>query len=112
VGDGAPETLTVTDCVVLPPSPVQVSVNVLVAVSAPVDSEPDGDLDPVHAPAAWHDVASVDDQVSIDALPLGTVVGSALRVNVGSLASIGQAVNRIAPSPHSVTIADRRRHLR
>lgn len=100
-GEAAPSTVMVTDCVVLPPSPAQVSVNVLVVISVPVDFEPDGGFEPVHAPEAWHDVASVDDHVSIDCPPAATLAGSALSVNVGSLAGIGHALSSSAPSPHS-----------
>ncbi len=73
-------TETVTDWVALPPVPVQVSANVAAAVSAPVDCEPLNPLAPDQPPEAVHEVALVDDQVNVDAAPLATVVGLALRL--------------------------------
>ena len=57
---------------------------VLVVVSAPVDSLPEVGLAPDQPPEAAQLVASVDDQVSVDALPEVTVVGLALSVTVGA----------------------------
>jgi hypothetical protein len=54
------------------------------AVSAPVDCEPPvADLAPDHAPEAIQDVALVADQVSIELLPLATVLGAADKATVG-----------------------------
>jgi hypothetical protein len=50
---GAEEfTDTVADCSALPPDPEQVSVNVELALRAPVDCEPLNALPPDHAPEA------------------------------------------------------------
>lgn len=68
----------------MPPVPVHDSVNGLVAVSGPVDCEPDVDFAPDHAPDAVHDAAFVEVQVNVDALPLATVVGLACREIVGA----------------------------
>jgi len=58
---------------------VQERVNVLVIVSAPVDSPVllESALLPDHAPEARQEVALVDDQVSVEAPPLATDVGFA-----------------------------------
>ncbi len=39
-------------------------------------------LEPVQAPEAEHEVALLDDHVSIDAAPLATVLGLALKLTV------------------------------
>ena len=49
-------------------------------MSAPVDCDPVVALDPDQAPEAVHEVALLDDQVSIDALPLARVLGLALKL--------------------------------
>jgi hypothetical protein len=80
VGSGS--TVSVVDCAAVPPLPVQLSVNVPSAVSAPVEAVPDVALLPVHAPLAVQLVAFADDQVSVLALPLATLPGLALSVTV------------------------------
>ena len=65
------------------------------AVSAPVDCEPlVAALAPDHAPEAMQDVALVADQVSMELLPLATVLGLALMLTV----ALGAAL--------TVTVAD------
>jgi hypothetical protein len=54
-----------------------------VCVSAPVDVLPEVVRLPLHAPEAVHDVAPLEDQLSVDALPELTVVGLAERLSVG-----------------------------
>ena len=55
------------------------------AVSAPVDCEPPvAALAPDHAPDAMQDVALVADQVSMELLPLATVLGPADKVTTGA----------------------------
>lgn len=56
-GGGALSTATVTDWEAAPPTPLQDSENVLLAVSGPVVSEPAVALTPDHAPDATHEVA-------------------------------------------------------
>ena len=51
-------------------------------MSAPVDCDPVGAFVPCHAPEAVHEVALLDDQVSVDALPLLMVLGLALKLTV------------------------------
>jgi len=53
-------------------------------VSAPVDCVPASALDPDQAPEATHEVAFVDDHVSIALLPLVIALGPALSVTVGA----------------------------
>jgi hypothetical protein len=68
----------------LPPLPVHCNVYVCVAVSAPVDCEPDGFLLPVQPPEAVQLVALVEFQLSVELPPLATLVGFAVKVRVGA----------------------------
>lgn len=52
------------------------------ACKLPVDCDPLTALLPDQAPDAEHDVALVDDQVRVAALPLATVLGLAVRLTV------------------------------
>jgi hypothetical protein len=54
------------------------------ALRAPVDCEPLTALAPDQAPEAVQDVALVADQVSVELLPLDTVLGLAVKVTVGA----------------------------
>ena len=54
------------------------------AVSAPVDCEPLIALAPDQPPEATQDVALVADQVSVELLPLATVLGLAAKLTVGA----------------------------
>jgi hypothetical protein len=81
VGPGA-LTDTVADCTALPPAPAQVSVNVALALSAPVDALPLSAFGPDHAPEAVHEVALVDDHVRVELSPLATLLGLALKDTV------------------------------
>lgn len=83
-GTGGALTLTVTLCVTVPPAPEHESENALLAVSGPVDWDPDNGFCPDHAPDAVHEVALVDDHVNVAAPPLATFVGSALNAIVGA----------------------------
>ena len=76
-------TVTVTDCSDVPPFPVQLRVNTVVVLSAPVDSEPAVGRLPFQPPDAVQEVASVDDHVSSELSPMFTVVGLAVNVIVG-----------------------------
>jgi hypothetical protein len=80
---GGAETPTVTDWLALPPGPLQVSVKVVVVLSAPVLELPLVGSLPDQPPEAVQLVAFVEDQLSIADPPLLTVVGLALRVTVG-----------------------------
>jgi hypothetical protein len=63
---------------------VQVSVYLVAVVSAAVACEPLVASLPLQPPEATQDVALVEDQVNVDALPLFTVLGLALNVTVGA----------------------------
>jgi hypothetical protein len=54
------------------------------AVSAPVDCEPLAALLPDQAPEALQEVAFLADQVSVELLPLATVLGLAAKLTVGA----------------------------
>jgi hypothetical protein len=64
------------------------------AVRAPVDCEPLVALEPDQAPDAEHEVALLDDHVSVEAAPLAIVLGLALKLTV----AVGVAA--------TVTVAD------
>jgi len=53
-------------------------------VSAPVEVEPLAPFAPDQAPEAVQAVALVDDQFSVELLPLATVLGLAVKVTVGA----------------------------
>jgi len=80
---GGAETLTVTDWLALPPGPLQASVKVVVALSAPVLVVPLVGSLPDQPPEAVQLLALVEDQLNIADPPLLTVVGLALRLTVG-----------------------------
>jgi hypothetical protein len=83
LGVGA-DTETVTDCAAVPPAPVQVNVKLVAAVRSAVAWEPLVAMLPLQPPEATQEVALLEDQVSVEALPLLTVVGLALRVTEGA----------------------------
>jgi len=60
-------TETVADWLMLPPAPVQVSTYCDVELSAPVDSEPLVDTEPLQDPVAVHAVAFVELQLNMAA---------------------------------------------
>ena len=76
--------VTFAFCETLPPGPLQLSVKVEFVVSAPVDAVPATALVPDQAPDAVQLVALVLDHVNVDAAPLATLVGEALKVSVGA----------------------------
>ena len=51
---------------------------------APVDDEPSTAMAPDHAPEAAHELAFVDDQVSVELAPLAIVLGLAVKLIVGA----------------------------
>jgi len=84
VTDGAGVvTETIADCAALPPAPLQVSVYVAPALSAPVDTEPLVASLPDQAPVAVQEVAFVEVHASVELAPLATVLGLAAKVTVG-----------------------------
>ena len=83
-GGGAAPAVTVTVWLAVPPAPLQLSVNVVVAESAAEVSLPLTGRDPLHPPEAVQLVAFVDDQFSAVRLPTTTVAGFAVNVTVGA----------------------------
>jgi hypothetical protein len=81
---GNTETVTVADCVAVPPVPVQVSWYSVVLESAPVDQVPLVATVPCQAPEAVQAVASAELQLRVEAPPLAIVVGDADSVTVGA----------------------------
>ena len=81
---GGAETVTVADCDAVPPAPLQLRVNFVVALSAAVTCEPVVAWAPLHPPEALHEVAFADDQVNVEVAPLFTVVGFAAKVTAGA----------------------------
>lgn len=72
-----------------------------------MDSDPVMALAPSHAPDAAHEVALLDDQVRVDALPLLTVLGLALKltVTVGFALTVTVAVCAdVPPAPLQVRV--------
>lgn len=108
VGAGA-AGVTVTDAerLMLPPLPVQVSVNVLLAVSAPVDWFPEVALLPDQAPDAVQESAPLDVQVKVEGLPLVTVVGLADRLKLGAGALTETVTDRVTLPPLPVQVSEK-----
>ena len=77
-------TVTVADCAAEPPVPVHVSVYLAVAVRAAVFCEPLAGSAPLQPPVAAQEVALLEDHVKVEAAPLATVLGLAVRVTVGA----------------------------
>jgi hypothetical protein len=67
----------------LPPAPLQLSVKFALALKAAVVSVPLSALLPLQPPEAVHEVASVEDHVSVVVAPVNTLVGLAVSVTVG-----------------------------
>ena len=105
LGDGA-FTLTTVDCAALPPAPVHVRVYVVLAVRAGVVRVPCVALVPVQPPEAVHEVALVEDQVSVALEPLVTVEGLALKVTVGEAAFTETVTDcdAVPPAPVQVRV--------
>ena len=96
--------VTVTDCAAEPPAPVHVSVNLVVAVSAAVFCEPLAASAPFQPPEAAQEVAWVEDQAKVEAAPLATVVGLALKVTVGAGAVTVTVADCVALPPPPVQV--------
>jgi hypothetical protein len=84
VGAGGAETVTVTDCEAVPPAPVQVSVNFVVAVRAGVACVPVVGMAPPQPPEAVHEEVFLEDHVSDEVAPLLIFAGFAAMVTVGA----------------------------
>ena len=101
---GRAPTVTVAVATLLaPPEPVQVSVYDVVAVRAPVLWLPLVASTPLQPPEAVHDVAADELQISVEAVPLLTVVCAAPRDAVGC----GGLVEGVTPAPpHAANTRD------
>lgn len=87
VGGGGGATVTVVGAFVEPPSFVQVSVKVVVAVSGPVRNEPAIGWFPTQAgvpPEPVHEMAPVADQVIVLESAYATELGAAEMVTAGT----------------------------
>jgi hypothetical protein len=79
-----PTTVTLADALALPPGPVHVKMNVLVAKTRLLEvSEPLVGFVPDHDPDAEHDVALVDDQERLTASKRSIVARSEVSDTVG-----------------------------
>ena len=101
---GVPGTVTVAVAILLvPPAPVHVNEYAVVAVRAPVLWLPLVASAPLQPPEAAHDVAADELQISVEAVPLLTVVCAAPRDAVGA----GGLVVGVTPAPpHAANTRD------
>jgi hypothetical protein len=106
-------TVTLTDCVAVPPAPVHVRANAEFAVSGPVEALPEVALLPLQLPEAEQAVALVDDQVNVEAPPESTVDGTAASDTEGPCGADGGAVTfavtvwpAVPPEPLQVSVYD------
>lgn len=104
-------TVTLTDCVAVPPAPEQVRANEEFAVSGPVEALPDIALLPLQLPDAEQLVASSEVHVSVAALPEFTVDGEADSDTEGPGGAPGGAVTfavtvwpAVPPEPMQVNV--------
>lgn len=104
-------TVTLTDCVAVPPAPEHVRANAEFAVSGPVEALPEVALLPLQLPEAAQAVALVDDQVSVAAAPESTVDGTAASDTEGPTGADGGAVTfavtvwpAVPPEPLHVSV--------
>ena len=87
-GGGVPCTATVVEALAVPRNPAQERLKLVLPVKAGVGWLPEAALGPDQPPEATHDVASVDDQESVDVSPRVTVVGFAASDTVGITAAL------------------------
>ncbi len=77
----------------------------MVAVSAPLDSEPLIPTLPDQPPEAVQAVALVEDQLNVDALPLVIVLGLAVKLSVGTGAVTDTVADCVALPPVPVHVS-------
>lgn len=100
-------TETVTDCVAVPPAPLQVNSYSVVLVRVPVDTVPLVGMLPCQPPAAMQLFASGELQVRVELPPLLTVVGVAVSVTdvgVGGRTAISTDCVAVPPGPVQVSV--------
>jgi hypothetical protein len=73
---------------------------------APVDCEPLVPLAPDQLPDAEHEVALLDDQVSVDAAPLAIVLGFAAKATVGAGEVTDTVFDCVALPPLPVQVSE------
>jgi hypothetical protein len=100
----AAATVTVALWLVVPPAPVQLNVNTVVALSAPVDCDPLIAWAPLHAPDAVQEVALVEDQVRVDVPPWATLDGLAVSDTLGGAADTVTVADCDAEPPAPVQV--------
>ena len=71
-----------------------------------MDCEPLVALAPDHAPAAVHEVALLDDQVKVAALPLATVLGLAVKLTVAAGGVTVTVADWVALPPVPVQVSE------
>ncbi len=99
-------TVTVVDCVAVPPAPVQVIVKMVVAASAAVACEPLVGTLPLQPPEAVQALASCAAQVSMVVIPAPSVVDFATRLTEGAGAATMTSVDCVdaPPGPWQVRV--------
>ncbi len=75
------------------------------AVSVPVDSLPEVNLVPVQAPEAVHEVALVEDQVSVESAPFAIDAGFAVSDTVGTGGATVTNADALALPPAPVQVS-------
>jgi hypothetical protein len=102
---GAGTTLTIFESLPEPPAPVQVSVKVVVAESAPLVVLPSVVFVPDQPPDAVHDVAFVLVHVSCVVPPLGTLAGLTVRLTAAAESTATALVSlAVPPAPVQVSV--------
>jgi hypothetical protein len=99
------DTVTVADCVALPPDPVQVSMYLVVDVRDDVLVEPFIASLPAQPPDAEQEVAFVELQFKVDEPSLFTVLGLAARATVGAAAVTVTVADCVALPPVPVQVS-------
>ena len=87
----------------VPPGPVQVREKTADVDSVPVLCVPLAALVPVQPPVAEQEIALVELQVSMEALPAATAVGFAVKVAVGVMLTVAVAAVLVPPAPVQVS---------
>jgi hypothetical protein len=98
-------TVTVFESLAVPPVPVQLSVNVVVAESALLVAVPLVAFEPDQPPDAVHDVAFVLVHDSCVVAPLDTLAGDTLRLTVGAPVTVTVFESlAVPPAPVQVSV--------
>jgi hypothetical protein len=82
-----------------PPAPEQLSAYDTSASSGPTDSDPEVAFAPAQPPDAVHEVASVEDQVSVIDEPDATDAALEVNVTVGEAVGVGVGAALLSPPP-------------